>query len=689
MIYVDRSAIPTPPVLKGNFRRAALERARRFHRETIRARRQYRFAFDSNVWKAVRPDVLRLFHNKCAYCESPLVADLGTIEHFRPNSGATGFGREFWPDHYWWLAYDWSNILIACNICNVSKGNKFPIVGKRAPILARGPVLKREQPLLLDPCDAPDTPEQHLVFLPSGEVRPKSERGEVTIGILNLNRKSLVEARRQVSDDICEQWGMLKVRSLLQRRYIIKALMPHQPYLAIRRATIRALKTKFVPGLQPVKPPFKEKASFTKNVENLAAHYIERIEIKNFRAIQSLTLDFLPPNDGKASWLMLIGENGKGKTSILQAVALALSERRALKSLRQDPREFLRNGSESGYVRVFLSSKTDPVKIEFSKSSRVITQTGAVLLALRAYGATRLLPQKGSPTSTQNAIANLFDAFVPLVDVGRYMSRLRKDHFEYAARTLKDALGLESRANKVHIDKKHGKSEVMLRMHGHDFSLRQLSEGYKSVIALTVDMIAELAHTFSGDFQTADGVVLLDEIGAQLHPRWKMRIVTSFRRCFPRIQFLATTQDPLCLRGLSNGEVVVMHKTKRGRIYKITDLPPLQGLRVEQILTSEYFGLNSTLDPEVEADFEELYKLRALRSLTASQQARVQELENKLNPITIPAITRRERLFIQAIDTFLAREREEPVAQKRAVLKASLAQSLANAMFGKIGADND
>jgi hypothetical protein len=159
MIFIDRTRIPIPAALKGNFKRAALERARRFHRHSVSGRRQYRFAFESRMWKEIRPDLLRLFNNKCAYCESPLVADLGSVEHFRPNAGATGFGGDFWPDHYWWLAYEWSNILIACSICNVSKGKKFPILGRRAPKLARGAYLRKERPLLLDPCDRSDNPE--------------------------------------------------------------------------------------------------------------------------------------------------------------------------------------------------------------------------------------------------------------------------------------------------------------------------------------------------------------------------------------------------------------------------------------------------------------------------------------------------------------------------------------------------
>ena len=120
--------------------------------------------------------------------------------------------------------------------------------------------------------------------------------------------------------------------------------------------------------------------------------------------------------------------------------------------------------------------------------------------------------------------------------------------------------------------------------------------------------------------------MLIDELGAHLHPRWRMRIVPSLRQVFPRVQFLTSTHDPLCLRGLGDGEVVVVKRDPDGEVVAVTDLPSVAGLRVDQLLTSEHFGLNSTIDPELDSLFAEYYLLKAKPHRTAADTRRLGEL---------------------------------------------------------------
>lgn len=65
---------------------------------------------------------------------------------------------------------------------------------------------------------------------------------------------------------------------------------------------------------------------------------------------------------------------------------------------------------------------------------------------------------------------------------------------------------------------------------------------------------------FSASLAFSRAVVLIDEIEAHLHPRWKMRIVTALREALPNVTFIMTTHDPLCLRGLRAGEVMVFRR---------------------------------------------------------------------------------------------------------------------------------
>ena len=101
--------------------------------------------------------------------------------------------------------------------------------------------------------------------------------------------------------------------------------------------------------------------------------------------------------------------------------------------------------------------------------------------------------------------------------------------------------------------------------------------------------------------EKSQGIVLIDEIDVHLHPRWKVEIVSRLRRVFPRVQFIITTHDPLCLLGTRKGEVHVMRRDPESEQVVATqfDVPP--GTTADQVLTGFWFGLPSTMDRETVA----------------------------------------------------------------------------------------
>ena len=188
------------------------------------------------------------------------------------------------------------------------------------------------------------------------------------------------------------------------------------------------------------------------------------------------------------------------------------------------------------------------------------------------------------------------------------------------------------------------------------------------MLALAVDIIAVMFTRWPA-LEAAEGIVLVDELGAHLHPRWRMRIVTSLREVFPRVQFLVSTHDPLCLSGLKNGEVVVMQRDARGASRALVDVPPVEGLRVDQLLTSEFFGLYSTIDPSLDRLFDEFYFLKAKPKRTKTDDERLAELEKVLDGKQQLGVTRRDRIVLAAADDYLAKERRTVDPGERLALK--------------------
>jgi uncharacterized protein (TIGR02646 family) len=134
-------------------------------------RKEKKAASNKYNHESVKKTLILMFHGKCAYCESKIThIDYGHIEHYRPKSGPVGR-----PD----LTFAWSNLLLACGVCNgpEHKGSRFPGPTDSGPII--------------NPCK--DDPNIHLSFqydpvTKLASVYGVTARGSTTEKLLGLNR---------------------------------------------------------------------------------------------------------------------------------------------------------------------------------------------------------------------------------------------------------------------------------------------------------------------------------------------------------------------------------------------------------------------------------------------------------------------------------------------------------------------
>ena len=169
------------------------------------------------------PDVkkkLNESHNfKCCYCEAKFKLGSLDVEHYRPKrlisrpEGDIHLG-------YFWLAYDWGNLLLSCAECNRTyKGSLFPLENEamRASSTIRN--IDNERPLLINPSSENplENPREHIIFVnESPKAKANSRRGKKTIEVLNLRR--LFEDRLEHID---------KLKSALEDIEMWKAFEEH------------------------------------------------------------------------------------------------------------------------------------------------------------------------------------------------------------------------------------------------------------------------------------------------------------------------------------------------------------------------------------------------------------------------------------------------------------------------------
>ncbi len=236
--------------------------------------------FDSGIWGELKEWLLvNVFHEKCAYCESRLTRSSGHAEHFRPkgrvkakSNGTAKLvktedenGNQINHPGYFWLAYNWKNLLPSCEKCNTSggKGDQFPTVkthslGKylkpqevtklKAPprrslkwsdyyYLEPEDLNDLEDPLILHPYF--DNPREQLRFGDGGivtavEGKPK---GGSSIAVYNLDSDQL-RTDRQDSQEKAES------------RYFVAWMATHGPIEEKRQKAEEAVST-FKQGVEP------------------------------------------------------------------------------------------------------------------------------------------------------------------------------------------------------------------------------------------------------------------------------------------------------------------------------------------------------------------------------------------------------------------------------------------------------
>jgi hypothetical protein len=454
---------------------------------------------------------------------------------------------------------------------------------------------------------------------------------------------------------------------------------------------------------------------------------LQSIAISDFKGIEALTLQVAEPETNPSGGeprprtpaLLILGENATCKSTILEAIALALAGPDARDALDLDPNKLRLDPGLMGDDRSATRARAQ-IRLGFDDGGErrlTIDDRGVWadgredLPPVFAYGAFRQYLRGRRNWTPHKSVVSLFQSDTILSNPEEWLLSLDKVAFNAVIRTLRDIFAVEGEFDVIRAQPERKRCVVIHKIMAQsgvgatrapaeivtETPLSLVSSGFRSILAMACDILQGLmdkrVYANFESFETARGVVLIDEIEAHLHPRWKMQIMSGLRAALPQVTFIATTHDPLCLRGMNDGEVLVLHRiagkeTRKTKlpvfVEQLVGLPGVSQLTLEQLLTSDFFSLFSTDSPKAEQDLASMADLLAKRARwegrpKASREAFVsEEPEATPNPDDAPApLTADEAVRLTRFETEIALALPVGASPVQRLVQSAVAEYLA------------
>lgn len=163
--------------------------------------------------------------------------------------------------------------------------------------------------------------------------------------------------------------------------------------------------------------------------------------------------------------------------------------------------------------------------------------------------------------------------------------------------------------------------QVKLKSGHGNISFQELSEGQRQLLTVIGLM------RFTGEDES---LFLLDEPDTHLNPAWAINYLANLQKYGiepQNSQVIMTTHSPLVFAGLLKEEVVILEKSKSGRITSSHPISDPRGMGFAAILTSRFFGLRSSLDPKTSRRLDRLRDL-SLKAVRTPKEEHLLQLYN-------------------------------------------------------------
>ena len=381
--------------------------------------------------------------------------------------------------------------------------------------------------------------------------------------------------------------------------------------------------------------------------------YIDFIEARNFRTFRKSKIHFCHadqefgalkmPRPRLPNMNLLLANNGYGKTTMLNAVALtALGPAVAQSGIY--PYRFIRREAgqrklENSILKAeFAAHEQDHVPYrtieshveirpegdlellewahEDEKTWHPVFSSDSDALFMVGYGATRRVSRpnraeqsrKSSPRASR--VMGLFEEDYSLRPLTSWLPEYKASNRLRGRYTqVVDLINRLMGAGGWKFTGKQDKEDEYLFEKGSvQVPFPALSDGYRAFLGWLGDLLYHVCETCPSGKKLAEnrGIVMVDEIDLHLHPKWQMTVLRSLARSLPKLQFIVTSHSPLIVGSLEWMNIIFMKPGPKQSSKATREERAVHGLDADQVLLTEFFGLGSTRAPGKNRRLKEL-----------------------------------------------------------------------------------
>ena len=421
--------------------------------------------------------------------------------------------------------------------------------------------------------------------------------------------------------------------------------------------------------------------------------YFSALELENVRCFGRLqTLSLTDEDANPVQWTLILGDNGVGKTTLLQCLAwmkpvvseeentrlkfleptLSSEENSTLNSLIRvgpDVKSTLRATFSVGRFLQSQGKKANGRDVtigmtllgrngqlghaqsfaQVNPESTLSEHMHASDLVMFAYGAARRSGTlKVDRRNIYNPLASIFRDSAELYDAEDILLNLdyraaksatdqdkrRLQKVKQVLATVLPDVGCEENVRILGPEILSSPSEpsgVRFKTPYGVVPLSALSLGYQTTLTWIADLALRLYERYpdSPDPLSEPGIVLIDEVDLHLHPHWQRRMMDDLSTCFPAVQFIATAHSPLVVQAAESGNLAVVQK-REGQARIEMHSESVSGWRADQILASDLFGV-PTRSRTIEMLVRERNGLLDAADRQPAEKNRLRLLEQKIN----------------------------------------------------------